>query len=218
MTTTNPFGTYTKAEAARIFAGFDAQLAQTKAASAKAAFAKLSTPAKVAQVAEANGWTSARRSCTSISYRRRSRYIRVSYSVRGAIISAVTRDRYIYGAGKLDRVLAYLTEEAGRSMSNTITAAQPLNPTDLLALADVVNHMFAHGKVRLLLESGNILEGTLRHYCGKEVNEPKLEGGDVRDWYVRITSVTGAEYSVPLAELAAKHQRGECAGPVSIKS
>jgi hypothetical protein len=96
-------------------------------------------------------------------------------------------------------------------MTSTITAAQPLNPTDLLALADVVNHMFAHGKVRLLLESGNILEGTLRHFCGQDVSEPRREGDDVRDWYVRITSVTGMEYSVPLAELAAKHQRGECA-------
>jgi hypothetical protein len=94
-------------------------------------------------------------------------------------------------------------------MTTTPALDAPLTANDVIYMAEVINHMFATGRVRVLLDSGDILEGLLRHFCGKDLG-PRV-GEDVRGWYVRITTVGGLETALPLTELADKRQVGACA-------
>ncbi len=91
-----------------------------------------------------------------------------------------------------------------------LMCARPITAADVLPLADVLNHMMRHGRVRRLMpDTGDIVTGTLRHLCGPDLTTRTAK--DVRDEFVRVTSDTGWEYAWPLAELARQSTVGELA-------
>src|SRR3954453_18359962 len=97
-------------------------------------------------------------------------------------------------------------EPAGGRVMNAI---EPLKARDVLALAEVLKHMQATGKIRLLTDNGDILEGRLRHLTGAEIGDRVPV--DVREANVRLTTTGGMEVVVPIAELVSKHLQGACA-------
>jgi hypothetical protein len=77
---------------------------------------KLTTRDRIEAAAAANGWTSHITGYLSRTYRKGTRYVRVSYGVRGQVIEAAHQTgsyggRWIDGQGKAERILALLAQD-----------------------------------------------------------------------------------------------------------
>jgi len=71
-----------------------------------------------------------------------------------------------------------------------------------LHLGDVVRAVKRSDRVRWLLPSDDVAEGTLRHFDGLANTD------DVRDWMVRITSAGGLETWLDVGEILRLMDRG----------
>jgi hypothetical protein len=83
----------------------------------------------------------------------------------------------------------------------------PLTMRDLVALEEVARAAQTNAKVRWLLQSGDIAEGTARS-IGDERGNFLSWGEDVRDGYLRITNKGGWDHFVPVTKLIELVQEG----------
>ena len=86
----------------------------------------------------------------------------------------------------------------------------PLSMADLVALGTIAEAAQGNRKITWLGRNENIEVGTARS-IGDDHGNFKIESGDVRDGYLRITSVTGFEHFIPIMDVVGMVQRGEFA-------
>jgi hypothetical protein len=86
----------------------------------------------------------------------------------------------------------------------------PLTMHDLIALETIGSVASASSRVRWLLDSGDIAEGTARS-IGDERGNFLRSDEDIRDGYLRITSVQGFDYFLPVTDLMKMVHAGEFA-------
>jgi hypothetical protein len=78
---------------------------------------------------------------------------------------------------------------------------RPLSISDLVALETVARAAQTGARVRWLTDSGDVGEGTARS-IGDERGMFLANGEDVRDAYLRITTIAGFETFEPVSRLA----------------
>lgn len=76
------------------------------------------------------------------------------------------------------------------------------------SLAEIIGAAVRGAKVGLLLESGDILKGIARS-IGDEQGYFLRGGQDVREAFLRITSISGFEHFIPVMDLVEKHKINE---------
>ena len=81
------------------------------------------------------------------------------------------------------------------------TQRKPLTCSEIVNAAKLIEALGRGAKVTYADTSGNLISGTLRHFCAADNVSGYTSGDDIRDWGVRITTEKGWEVVITVPTL-----------------